>query len=167
MFITMFVVTPDVPDPGAFMMLGAAVLMAYLTVGNRVNSPFKRGFLRVWAVLAGLASMGVIILTLVVGDRLPDAYARGDYEVVEGEVQVEADVIAAGSRVPKDIVVIAGRRLEIQPVGPIGKGYSRAASQGGLLQAGTRARLYVHDGQIVRVDIWREKASASKASRAA
>lgn len=112
--------------------------------------------------------MGVIILTLVVGDDLSDAYARGDYEVVEGEVQVEADVIVAGSRVPRDIVVIGGRRLEIEPHGQlIGTGYSRAASQGGLLQAGTRARLYVHDGQIVRVDIWREKASASKASRAA
>lgn len=35
MFITMFVVTPDVPCPGAFLMLGAAaVLMAYLTVGD-------------------------------------------------------------------------------------------------------------------------------------
>jgi hypothetical protein len=151
MFETVYIVKAG-PPPGMFLLLGSALLMAYIGRRLRVSSP-RRLILIIWACLTGPISVLMIVHSFVSSNAAVQAYRRGEYEVLEGDVRVLRTQSADG-RGPADLVELAGRTLEVDATRDA-PGYARTVAHGGGLRNGVRARVYINDGAILRVDIWR------------
>ena len=113
----------------------------------------------IWASLAGPISVLMIVHSFVSANAAVQAYRRGEYEVLEGDVRVLRTQSADG-RGPADLVELAGRTLEVDAT-PDAPGYARTVAHGGGLRNGVRARVYINHGAILRVDVWRPNQPSS------
>ena len=84
-------------------------------------------------------------------DRLVNAYQQKQYQIVEGPVQVLHQQSATGHS-KGDIVAVNGEQFEVNYFYAT-PAYHNTLAHGGALGARTYARIYYHNGEILRVDI--------------
>jgi hypothetical protein len=79
------------------------------------------------------------------------AYRDGQYQVVEGPVQVLHEQPATG-HTKGDIITVNGKQFEVNYF-YVTPAYRNTLAYGGVLGSGVYARIYYHNGEILRVDI--------------
>ena len=84
-------------------------------------------------------------------NRLVKAYRYGQYEVVEGPVQVLHEQPATG-HTRGDIITVNGKQFEVNYF-YLTPAYRNTVAHGGVLASGVYARIYYHNGEILRVDV--------------
>jgi hypothetical protein len=84
-------------------------------------------------------------------DGLVSAYRERQYLVVEGQVQVLHEQPATG-HTKGDIITVNGKQFEVNYFYAT-PAYRNTLAHGGVLGSGVYARLYYHEGEILRVDI--------------
>ena len=84
---------------------------------------------------------------------LVKAYRHGQYQVVEGPVQVLHEQPATG-HTKGDIITVNGQQFEVNYF-YLTPAYRNTVAHGGVLASGVYARIYHHNGEILRVDIRR------------
>ena len=117
-----------------------------------------------WPILIGPPIIGVIVGGIIFivsllsflgsiteSNRLVSVYKSGKCQVLEGFVQVLHRQPLEG-HTKGDIVRINGQELEINAFVQT-QAYSHTISQGGALHEGVYARVYHHNGNILRIDI--------------
>jgi len=82
---------------------------------------------------------------------LVKAYRYGQYEVVEGPVQVLHEQPATG-HTKGDIITVNGKQFEVNYF-YLTPAYRNTVAYGGVLASGVYARIYYHNGEILRVDV--------------
>ena len=84
-------------------------------------------------------------------NRLVKAYRYGQYEVVEGPVQVLHEQPVKG-HTRGDIITVNGKQFEVNYF-YLTPAYRNTVAHGGVLASGVYARIYYHNGEILRVDV--------------
>jgi hypothetical protein len=84
-------------------------------------------------------------------NSLVSAYRDGQYQVVEGQVQVLHEQPATG-HTKGDIITVNGKQFEVNYF-YVTPAYRNTLAHGGVLASGVYARIYYHNGEILRVDI--------------
>ena len=84
-------------------------------------------------------------------NNLVTAYQEGQYQVVEGHVQVLHQQPVTG-HTKGDIITVNGKQFEVNYFYAT-PAYRNALAHGGVLGSGVYARLYYHNAEILRVDI--------------
>jgi hypothetical protein len=84
-------------------------------------------------------------------NSLLDAYEKGQYQVVEGEVRVLHQQPATG-HTKGDVITVNGTEFEVNYFRAT-PAYRNTISHGGVLRAGVYARIYHVNGEILRLDI--------------
>jgi hypothetical protein len=84
-------------------------------------------------------------------NRLVKANRYGQYEVVEGPVQVLHEQPATG-HTKGDIITVNGKQFEVNYF-YLTPAYRNTVAHGGVLASGVYARIYYHNGEILRVDV--------------
>jgi hypothetical protein len=79
------------------------------------------------------------------------AYRDGQYQVVEGQVQMLHEQPATG-HTKGDIITVNGKQFEVNYF-YLTPAYRNTIAHGGVLDSGVYARIYYHNGEILRVDI--------------
>ena len=82
---------------------------------------------------------------------LVKAYRYGQYEVVEGPVQLLHEQPATG-HTKGDIITVNGKQFEVNYF-YLTPAYRNTVAHGGVLASGVYARIYYHNGEILRVDV--------------
>ena len=82
---------------------------------------------------------------------LVNAYREKQYQVVEGEVQVLHQQPKTGHS-KGDIVEVNGKQFEVNYFYAT-PAYRKTLAHRGVLSAGTHARIYSYNGEILRIDI--------------
>ena len=82
---------------------------------------------------------------------LTDAYQKGQYDVVEGDVVVLHRQPVSG-HTKGDVIRVGGTTFEIDHFLAT-PAYHDTIAHGGVLKDGVRARIYHRDGAILRVDV--------------
>jgi len=137
---------------------GLVVLITCVYMKRRqIHWPKWFGSLGVGIVGGGV--LFVVFMVLVVGwflegNRLVSLYEGGEYAVAEGVVHVLHAQKFHGHDGP-DIVTVGDERFEIDAFRGW-PGYRRTISHGGPLREGVYARVYHHEGTILRVDVRRD-----------
>ena len=84
-------------------------------------------------------------------NNLVTAYQEGQYQVVEGQVQVLHQQPVTG-HTKGDIITVNEKQFEVNYFYAT-PAYRNTLAHGGVLGSGVYARLYYHNGEILRVDI--------------
>jgi hypothetical protein len=84
-------------------------------------------------------------------NSLVRAYRGGQYEVVEGAVQVLHEQPATG-HTKGDIIAVNGKQFEVNYF-YLTPAYRNTLAHGGVLGAGVYARIYYYKDEILRLDI--------------
>jgi len=84
-------------------------------------------------------------------NSLVRAYRDGQYQVVEGQVQVLHQQPATG-HTKGDVIAVNGKQFEVNYF-YLTPAYRNTLAHGGVLGAGVYARIYYYNGEILRVDI--------------
>ena len=84
-------------------------------------------------------------------NSLVSAYRHGQYQVVEGQVQVLQEQPATG-HTKGDIITVNGKQFEVNYF-YLTPAYRNTIAHGGVLNSGVYTRIYYHNGEILRVDI--------------
>jgi hypothetical protein len=84
-------------------------------------------------------------------NSLVRAYRDGQYQVVEGQVQVLHEQPATG-HTRGDIITVNGKQFEVNYF-YLTPAYRNTLAHEGVLGGGVYARLYYYNGEILRVDI--------------
>jgi len=79
------------------------------------------------------------------------AYRHGQYQVVEGQVQVLHEQPATG-HTKGDIITVNGKQFEVNYF-YFTPAYRNTLAHEGVLGSGVYARIYYHNGEILRVDV--------------
>jgi len=82
---------------------------------------------------------------------LVSAYRSGQYQVVEGQVQVLHEQPATG-HTKGDIITVNGKQFEVNYF-YLTPAYRQTLAHCGVLASGVYARIYYDNGEILRVDI--------------
>src|SRR5205807_7020511 len=86
-------------------------------------------------------------------DRLVNAYQQKQYQIVEGPVQVLHQQPATGHG-KGDVISVNGQQFEVNYFYAT-PAYRDTLAHKGALTAGTYARIYYYNGEILRIDIRR------------
>jgi hypothetical protein len=84
-------------------------------------------------------------------NSLVRAYQKGQYKVVEGQVQVLHQQPATG-HTKGDVIAVNGEQFEVNYF-DVTPAYRNTLAHGGVLGTGVYARIYYYNGEILRVDI--------------
>jgi hypothetical protein len=84
-------------------------------------------------------------------NSLVRAYRQGQYQVVEGQVQVLHHQPVTG-HTKGDIITMNGKQFEVNYF-YVTPAYRNTLAHGGVLGSGVYAQLYYHNDEILRVDI--------------
>jgi hypothetical protein len=82
---------------------------------------------------------------------LVNAYREKQYQIVEGPVQILHQQPVTG-HTKGDVVAVSGQQFEINYFYAT-PAYRNTLAHGGVLSAGTDARIYYYNGEILRIDI--------------
>lgn len=104
----------------------------------------------IFCVFTFLILMGICAY-LFFSYKLVNHYKNGDYEIAEGEVLVLHQQ-RQGGHDKGDKVLIDGTKFVIDYFTPT-NAYNQTIAYGGVLHNGVQAKLYHHDGKILRIDI--------------
>jgi len=86
-------------------------------------------------------------------NNLVRAYGDGRYQVVEGQVQVLHEQPVTG-HTKGDIITVNGKQFEVNYF-YLTPAYRNTLAHGGVFASGVYARIYYHNGEILRIDIRR------------
>ena len=171
-FVTVFEIARD--SNGVFagevsrLFVGVAALMGGVTalVFKWRNHRAKGWFGPVFVIAWGILWLYLHNFSYVFGhiNSLVRAYRNGQYQVVEGPVQVLHEQPATG-HTKGDIITVNGRQFEVNYF-YLTPAYRNTLAHGGVLASGVYARIYYHNspwdlsrapggssGEILRVDI--------------
>ena len=84
-------------------------------------------------------------------NSLVSAYRDGRYQVVEGPVQVLHTQPATG-HTKGDVIAVNGKQFEVNYFYAT-PAYCKTLAHGGVLRAGSYARIYYYNDEILRVDM--------------
>jgi hypothetical protein len=117
------------------------------------NDGLKSSIAAVFAIVWSLFWLYLHSFPHVFGDinRLVTAYRQRQYQVVEGQVQVLHEQPGTG-HTKGDIIMVNGKEFEVNYF-YITPAYRNTIAHGGALRPSVYARLYYHNGEILRVDI--------------
>lgn len=117
------------------------------------NNGAKSWFGPVFVIAWGLLWLYLHNFPYVFGhiNGLVRAYRDGQYQVVEGQVQVLHEQPAKG-HTRGDIITVNGKQFEVNYFYAT-PAYRNTLAHGGALGGGVYARLYYYNGEILRVDI--------------
>ena len=159
-FVTVFEITRN--SNGVFgdevfrLLIGVVALLGSLRalVRNRRREKSRRDyigpiFILVWSVVWIYMHM----LPNVFGhiNRLVNAYRDKQYEIVEGPVEVLHQQPATGHS-KGDVIRVNGKEFVVDYF-HYTPAYRNTIAHKGILNAGTYARIYYSDGEILRVDV--------------
>jgi hypothetical protein len=82
---------------------------------------------------------------------LVKAYRHGQYQVVEGQVHVLHEQPATG-HTKGDLITVNGKQFEVNYF-YLTPAYRNTLAHGGALAPGVYARIYYHNGEILRIDM--------------
>jgi hypothetical protein len=125
----------------------AALVLKWKSNGLRSSSAslFVIGWSLLWLYLHNFPHFFGHINTLVT------AYRERQYQVVDGQVQVLHEQPTTG-HTKGDIISVNGKQFEVNYFYAT-PAYRNTIAHGGVLGSGVYARLYYHNGEILRVDI--------------
>lgn len=111
-------------------------------------------FLAVWTLVWFPFSISDLISVSREHRDLLSAYQTGNYAIAEGRVKVLRTQPKSG-HAPGDLVSVGGRQFEINfflqtPA------YHTTIAWGGRLREGVYAKVFYHDGEILRIDVRRD-----------
>lgn len=134
--------------------VGALLGSVRLLVRNRRRERSRRDYIGpVFVLIWSLIWLYMHLLPNVFGhiNKLVNVYQQKQYEIVEGPVQVLHQQPKTG-HTKGDIVLVNGKEFEVNYFYAT-PAYHNTIAHKGALNAGTYARIYYHDGEILRVDI--------------
>src|SRR5438034_3915585 len=158
-FVTVFEIARD--SNGVFadevfrLLIGVAALIGGVTalIRHRESKSVKSWVGPVFVTAWSLFWLYLHNFPYVFGhiNGLVRAYRDGQYQVVEGQVQVLHEQPATG-HTKGDIIIVNGKQFEVNYFYAT-PAYRNTLAHGGVLQSGVYARLYYYTGEILRVDI--------------
>jgi len=142
-------------------LIGGVTALVFQWRNNGAKSWFGSVFVIVW----GLFWLYLHNFPYVFGhiNSLVGAYRDGQYQIVEGQVQVLHEQPATG-HTKGDIITVHGKQFEVNYF-YLTPAYRNTVAHGGVLQSGVYARIYYYNnpwnlsrapdgsGEILRVDI--------------
>jgi hypothetical protein len=137
------------------LLIGVAALIGGMTalVLNLENKSVKSWVGPVFAIAWALFWLYLHNFPYVFGhiNGLVRAYRHGQYQVVEGQVQVLHEQPATG-HTKRDIITVNGKQFEVNYF--ISRLHTETAlAHEGVLGSGVYARIYYHNDEILRVDV--------------
>ena len=158
-FTTVFEIARD--SNGVFadacfrLLIGIGALIGGITalVFNWKNNGLKSWIATVFAIVWSLFWIYLHNFPHVFGhiNSLVRAYHEGQYQVVEGQVQVLHEQPVTG-HTKGDIILVDGKQFEVNYFYAT-PAYRNTLAHSGVLGAGVYARIFYHNGEILRVDI--------------
>jgi len=159
-FVTVFEITRN--SNGIFadevfrLLIGVVALLGSLRLLVRNVKRRERLKDYIWPVFVLIWSLGWLyghLLPNVFGhiNKLVGAYHDKRYEVVEGPVEVLHQQPATGHS-KGDVIRVNGKEFEVNYYLAT-PAYNKTIAHKGALNAGTYARIYYYEGEILRVDI--------------
>ena len=137
------------------LLIGVAALIGGITalIRNRENKSVKSWVGPVFVTAWSLFWLYLHNFPYVFGhiNDLVRAYRHGQYQVVEGQVQVLHEQPATG-HTRGDVITVNGKQFEVNYF-YLTPAYRKTLAHGGALGSGAYARIYYHNGEILRVDI--------------
>jgi hypothetical protein len=134
---------------GMAALIGGVTALIYKWRSNEPKSWFGSVFVTAWAVFwLYLHSFPYVFGHI---NNLVTAYRNGQYEVVEGQVQVLHEQPATG-HTKGDIITVNGKQFEVNYF-YLTPAYRNTLAHGGVLNGGAYTRIFYHNGEILRVDI--------------
>jgi len=137
------------------LLVGIAALIGGATalIFQWKNGGLKSWFGPIFVIAWGLFWLHLHNFPYVFGhiNKLVKAYRDGQYQVVEGPVQMLYEQPATG-HTKGDIITVNGKQFEVNYF-YLTPAYRNTLAHGGVLGGGVYARLYYYDGEILRVDI--------------
>ena len=138
------------------LLIGVAAFLGSLRVlaRNRRREKRRRDYIGpIFVLLWSLIWLYMHLLPNVFGhiNKLLSAYKEKRYEVVEGPVEVLHQQPASGHS-KGDIIKVSGKQFEVNYFYAT-PAYHNTIAHKGALNAGTYARIYYYDGEILRVDV--------------
>jgi hypothetical protein len=130
-------------------LIGGVTALVFKWKNNGLKSwiapVFAIGWSLLWLYLHNFPHMFEHINSLVT------VYRERQYQVVEGQVQVLHEQPATG-HTKGDIISVNGKQFEVNYFYAT-PAYRNTLAHGGVLGSGVYARLYYHNGEILRVEI--------------
>ena len=137
------------------LLIGVAALIGGITalIRNRENKSVKSWVGPVFVTAWSLFWLYLHNFPYVFGhiNDLVRAYRHGQYQVVEGQVQVLHEQPATG-HTKGDVITVNGKQFEVNYF-YLTPAYRSTVAHGGALASGVYARIYYRNGEILRVDI--------------
>jgi membrane-bound ClpP family serine protease len=159
-FITVYEISKGFDRSSGIMSIAGIILLIIGIIGMVIQ---KRSHGN-WPKMTGPPIIGVVVggIIFIVGllsflgsitesNRLVSVYKSGKCRVTEGIVQVLHRQPSEG-HTRGDIIRIDGQELEIDAFIRT-QAYSQTISHGGVLKEGVYARVYHHNGDILRIEI--------------
>ncbi|PYL72356.1 MAG: hypothetical protein DMF26_16805 [Verrucomicrobia bacterium] len=130
-------------------LIGGVTALIYKWRNNEPNSWFGSVFVTAWAVFWLYLHNFPYVFGHI--NNLVRTYQNGQYEIVEGQVQVLHEQPATG-HTKGDIITVNGKQFEVNYF-YLTPAYRNTLAHGGVLNAGVYVRIYYHNDEILRVDI--------------
>jgi hypothetical protein len=134
---------------GVAALIGGVAALVLKWRNNGAKSWFGSVFVIAWALLWLYLHNFPHVFGHI--NSLVGAYRHGQYQVVEGHVQMLHEQPATG-HTSGDIITVNGKQFEVNYF-YLTPAYRNTLAHGGVLQSGVYARLYYYNGEILRVDI--------------
>jgi hypothetical protein len=134
---------------GMAALIGGVMALIYKWRNNEAKSWFGSVFVTAWAVFWLYLHNFPYVFGHI--NNLVRAYRDGQYEVVEGQVQVLHEQPATG-HTKGDVITVNRKQFEVNYF-YLTPAYRNTLAHGGVLNAGVYARIFYHNGEILRVDI--------------
>jgi hypothetical protein len=134
---------------GIVALIGGVTALIYKWRNNEPKSWFGPVFVTGWAFFWLYLHNFPYVFEHI--NNLVRAYRDGQYEVVEGQVQMLHEQPATG-HTKGDIITVNGKQFEVNYF-YVTPAYRNTLAHGGVLASGVYTRLYYYNGEILRVDI--------------
>jgi hypothetical protein len=134
---------------GLAALIGGMAALAFKWRNNGAKTWFGSVFVIAWALLWLYLHNFPHVFGHI--NSLVGAYRHGQYQVVEGQVQMLHEQPATG-HTSGDIITVNGKQFEVNYF-YLTPAYRNTLAHGGVLNAGVYARIFYHNGEILRVDI--------------
>jgi len=161
-FVTVFIVPKDIEVSLLVSMIVSLLLIAICVAEVILRKKGRKGIFP-WPELTMPPTFGIVVGSIILigastifihsiiqSNRLVSEYERGEYEVVEGIINVLHMQPAHGNG-RGDIVRIGNVEFEI--IYRSKPGYTLTIANGGVLRDGIYARVYYKEDNIMRIDI--------------
>ena len=161
-FVTVFIVPKDIDMARPVAIIASLVFIAISIADVILRKKGRKGIIP-WPTWTMPPTFGIVvgsillfgfstifIHSIVQSHRLVSAYERGEYEVVEGIIDI-LNMQPAHGHGRGDIIRIGNVEFEI--IDRSKPGYTLTIANGGVLRDGIYARVYHKEDNIMRIDI--------------